>query len=376
MDILEQQLTNRKELVHQALRLTPEEARKLEQRTMASLTASQTKGKRSFARQWALAGIAVAAALFLWIQPFSLQPDTDPGQHLTAPPEPSPFRATSPGHELPTEPKPAAVSWQTEEERLELYRVFELGMTYDEAKRLFPELGELGPQGGLEGLGEAGLHEATMPVVLGNEQAVLSLHFQNGFLYAARYQIESRDEQKVQQLKKNLEAFYAPAFGSPTAEKIESGDSLAWGPYFNLALTKNYDGRFFLVWGMQGGEPGLEELYREREFTVQEAVDLALANKREFPSNTGEAKVVPVKGIPETVATTTLRTKVKLLYRGDYLVRFERIWTVKDKNGQDQQRSSVWSYQVTEEGGAKLAESRDIDQSMMDYLNAFTSRKD
>ncbi|QQE75302.1 hypothetical protein KDJ56_04755 [Brevibacillus composti] len=367
MDILEQQLKQRKELVRQTLKLTPEEAAVLEQRVLAA-HAAQKRPRRSSARGWAFAGIAAACAWFLLVQPLSL-PQADPNQ-VDTPPSPAPLRALTP-HEtvqLPDVP-PQRIAWQTEADKLALYQVFSLGMTYAEAKALFPELGELGPQGGLDGLGEAGLHQATMPVTLGDDQAELSLHFQHGFLYAARYQIESTDEAGITQEKERLEAFYAPAFGTPREEGIEAGTSTAWSPYFNMGLTKNYDGRFFLIWGLQGGEPSFEELYRDKEFTVQEAIDLALAKQPGFPAKTDEAIDAPIPDLPKTNAATSLRTKVKLATRDSYLVTFERNWTVKDAAGGERSIPSYWTYRVTEDG-AELVESRDVDQAVREYLRS------
>ncbi|MEJ8545922.1 hypothetical protein [Brevibacillus borstelensis] len=370
MDILDRQLKQRKELVHQSLRLTPEEVSLLEQRTLASQTTSPSRSKRYVFRACAIIGVAAVAAILLWASPLTLLPPGTPSQ-LVSPPVTAPDPQQTPAPALPEAPK-QTVAWQTEADKLALYRVFALGMTYDEAKALFPELGELQPLGGIESLGEDGLQEAFMPVALGDEQVQLTLSFEHGFLYAARYWVESKDEQKIMQEKARLEAFYAKDFGSPEEETIEAGTSSTWSPFFGLGLTKNWDGRYILIWGLQGGEPGFEELYRDRAFTVQEAIELALSEQPEFPAHPGETKQVRVEGIPETLATTSLRTKVKLQTRDSYLVTFERMWTIRYDGNRSITIPSYWTYQVTE-GEVKLVDSYVVDQAVMEYLRGAAS---
>lgn len=199
MDILDRQLKQRKELVHDSLRLTQEEVSRLEQRTLASQAMAKSGKKRFLVRTCAIAGVAAVAAILLWAGPLAQLPEENPSQ-LVSPPVTTPNHQQTPAPALPEAPK-QTVAWQTEADKLAFYRVFSLGMTYDEAKALFPELGELQPLGGIESLGADGLQEAFMPVTLGDEQVQLTLSFEHGFLYAARYQIESKDEQRIMQKK-------------------------------------------------------------------------------------------------------------------------------------------------------------------------------
>ncbi|WP_340701522.1 hypothetical protein [Brevibacillus borstelensis] len=367
MDILDRQLKQRKELVHDSLRLTQEEVSRLEQRTLASQAMAKSEKKRFLVRTCAIAGVAAVAAILLWAGPLAQLPEENPSQ-LVSPPVTTPNHQQTPAPALPEAPK-QTVAWQTEADKLAFYRVFSLGMTYDEAKALFPELGELQPLGGIESLGADGLQEAFMPVTLGDEQVQLTLSFEHGFLYAARYQIESKDEQRIMQKKAELETFYASDFGSPKEEALESGTSSAWSPFFGLGLTKNWDGRYILIWGLQGGEEALEELYRDREFTVQEAIERALSEQPEFPARTGETRQVRVEGIPETLATTSLRTKVKLQTRDSYLVTFERMWTIQGGDNRQMTIPSYWTYEVTEKQ-VKLVDSYVADREVMEYLHA------
>ncbi|WP_232696737.1 hypothetical protein [Brevibacillus daliensis] len=378
MDNLDQELKQRKILVHQSFELSEEELKQLELRTISTIRAHKNKRNRSHLRIFTFSGIAVAILTILLIGPrsFFLQKD-EPNQVST----PLGISVTQP-LEVPTSfiPLPdiqaPPLAWQTEQDKLALFQVFSIGMTYSEAKELFPELGELTSIFGSDSSLGIDLQEATMPVSLGKNQALLTLSFNKGSLYAARYQRESRNEQEINHEKDRLITSYSSVFGNPQEEQIENGTSVTWSPFFGLALTKNYDGRYFLGWGLQFDE-SLDEMYRNRIFTVQEAIEKAMSknsNNQEspaFPSRPGdswnEEMNVTLGGKQKTLATATLRTKVKLQATETYLVTFEKEWITTEKKISDKPIKSFTTYRVTKDK-VEMVENNNIDEELKSFL--------
>ena len=130
------------------------------------------------------------------------------------------------------------------------------GLTYQEVKTQFPELGPLQAEGGLQSLGERGLKEAVLRTEVLGHIAELEFNFELDQLYSFYYSITLENEGEAVELYTYLQNFYAADLGPFSTEEQEEGGISSETRYwqneaFQLGLTHqvNVDGLHFVRWG-------------------------------------------------------------------------------------------------------------------------------
>ncbi|NLX91109.1 MAG: hypothetical protein GXZ07_05905 [Firmicutes bacterium] len=145
-----------------------------------------------------------------------------------------------------------------DEGKLLLGDTLSFGLTYEEVKAQFPEVGPLQAEGGLHSLGERGLKEAVLITEVLGHTAELEFNFEMDQLYSFYYSITLEDEAEAEKLYSYLQNFYAAALGPfSTEEQEEGGISSTTGYWqneayqFGLTHQVNADGLHFVSWGWE-----------------------------------------------------------------------------------------------------------------------------
>ena len=140
--------------------------------------------------------------------------------------------------------------------KLLLGDILSFGLTYEEVKAEFPEVGQLQAKGGLQSLGERGLKEAVLKTEVLDHTAELEFNFEQDKLYSFYYFITLEDEAEAGELYTYLQDFYATNLGTFFTEEQEEGGISSETSYwqneaFQLGLTHqvNVDGLHFVSWG-------------------------------------------------------------------------------------------------------------------------------
>ncbi|MTI82706.1 MAG: hypothetical protein FH756_02165 [Firmicutes bacterium] len=147
---------------------------------------------------------------------------------------------------------------QSDNEKLMLIKELPFGVTYQEVKQKFPDVGPNKPEGYPEVEIDEGLTEATVSVNVLGYKAELEFNFEDNKLYRYGFAVEFKNKAGAENLYTKLQEFYTQEFGAYLVEKQAEGDNLTISNFwyesdFELCLVhhKNWDGRHFVNWGFQ-----------------------------------------------------------------------------------------------------------------------------
>ncbi len=146
----------------------------------------------------------------------------------------------------------------SDNEKLMLIKELAFGVTYQEVKQKFPDVGPNKPEGHPEIDAKESLTEATVPTNVLGYMAELEFNFEDNKLYGYGFSVEFNDKTGAENLYIKLQEFYRQEFGAYMVEKQAEGDNLTISSFwyksdFELCLVhhKNWDGRHFVNWGFQ-----------------------------------------------------------------------------------------------------------------------------
>lgn len=119
------------------------------------------------------------------------------------------------------------------------------GLTYQEVKEQFPEIGPARAEGGLQDLGDIGLTEAVLKLELLGHRAELEFNFNHDQLYSYYFFILCEDAGVAEKLYQYLQDFYGGRLGAFSEEAQEEGGFSTVSSYwdtcefqFGLTLTR------------------------------------------------------------------------------------------------------------------------------------------
>ena len=153
------------------------------------------------------------------------------------------------------------VSLATDEEKLLLIRSLPLGISYEDASKRVPDLGELEIEGYSEYLHQQGLAKAFTEMSVFDRQARLELNFENNILYSYYFRLSALDRATASDLYRRLQSFYSERYGRPREEQqvegaVENHSSFWTNDTFSVVMTASAQpDQNILSWGFQSSPP-------------------------------------------------------------------------------------------------------------------------
>lgn len=155
--------------------------------------------------------------------------------------------------------EPASLA--TDEEKLLLIRSLPLGISYEDASKRIPDLGELEIEGYSEYLHQQGLAKAFTEMSVFDRQARLELNFENNILYSYYFRLAGLDRDTAGDLYRRLQSFYSERYGKPREEQqaegaIQNHSSFWSNDTFSVVMTASAQpDQSILSWGFQSLRP-------------------------------------------------------------------------------------------------------------------------
>lgn len=153
------------------------------------------------------------------------------------------------------------VSLATDEDKLLLIRSLPLGISYEDASKRIPDLGELEIEGYSEYLHQQGLAKAFADMTVLDRQARLELNFENNILYSYYFRLAALDRAASADLYGRLQSFYSERYGKAREEQqaeggVQSHSSFWSTDTFSVVMTASEQpDQHILSWGFQSSRP-------------------------------------------------------------------------------------------------------------------------
>lgn len=260
MKHLEEQLNNTRRHVYESMEVSSDTIQRVHDRVLQSLP----KVKPSQARKWpARLMMTFAAVLVVAI----ITPE------IVRVMKPEPIASSHQAGSMPTNHKTAdqqnnsvsATHIQPASEQDQLLRLDKLGFgqTYTEIRTEYPEIGPLGPEGGMDSLGQQGLTEAKVDRMMFEHPVSLEFNFKNDHMYSYVFTFAGLDQQTADSLAMKIRTFYEAIYGKSKTVNNDDPSSTTSQTILipkkpePITITRIHqaDGTYMLSWGSQVSNP-------------------------------------------------------------------------------------------------------------------------
>ena len=131
----------------------------------------------------------------------------------------------------------------TDEEKLMIFNLIPKRITYQDAKAILPEMGELKTEGGGSFDPNYGLYESFLYLEIFGRPAKIEFNYRNDSLYTYYFFISNIDSSLAEEIYSNLQRFYEGKFG-PYAKERETWEYFSESSYweldtFNFSISKS-----------------------------------------------------------------------------------------------------------------------------------------